>query len=81
LPSIPCVPPLLGAEWIRLVWLTAPINLAGLPAVAIPVRPAGPPGARHGIPPSLQLVGAPSSEEKLLALAELIANAAGPGTG
>jgi amidase len=81
LPSIPCVPPPLGAEWIRLVWLTAPINLAGLPAVAIPVRPAGPPTARHGIPPSLQLVGAPSSEEKLLALAELIENAAGPGIG
>jgi len=77
LPSLPCPPPLLGADWIRLVWLTAPINLAGLPAVAIPVPPASSPAARHGIPPSLQLVGAPGSEEKLLALAKRIEAAAG----
>jgi amidase len=81
LPSIPCPPPLLGGEWNRLVWLTAPINLVGLPAVAIPVLPVGPPAGRSGIPPSLQLVGAPGSEEQLLALAARIEDAAGAGGG
>jgi amidase len=77
LPAIPCPPPLLGDEWSRLVWLTAPINLAGLPAVAIPVPAAGPASARYGIPLCLQLVGAPGTEEALLALAERVESAVG----
>ncbi len=43
--------------------LTLPINLAGLPAVALPVRRG------DGPPASLQLVGRPGSEELLLATA------------
>ena len=43
--------------------LTLPINLAGVPAVSIPVP------RRDGPPASLQLVGAPGSEEVLLATA------------
>lgn len=43
--------------------LTLPVNLAGLPAVALPVP------RRDGPPASLQLVGRPGSEELLLATA------------
>lgn len=43
--------------------LTLPVNLAGLPAVAMPVP------RRDGPPASLQLVGRPGSEEQLLATA------------
>lgn len=43
--------------------LTVPVNLAGLPAVAMPVP------RRDGPPASLQLVGRPGSEETLLATA------------
>jgi amidase len=43
--------------------LTLPVNLAGLPAVVLPVP------RRDGPPASLQLVGRPGSEEMLLATA------------
>ncbi len=43
--------------------LTLPVNLAGLPAVAVPVP------RRDGPPASLQLVGRPGAEEVLLATA------------
>ncbi|MCU1593992.1 MAG: amidase [Frankiales bacterium] len=43
--------------------LTLPVNLAGLPAVALPLP------RRDGPPASLQLVGRPGSEEMLLATA------------
>jgi amidase len=40
---------------------TAPINLAGLPALALPVP------SQHRLPASMQLIGPPGSEELLLA--------------
>ncbi len=43
--------------------LTLPVNLAGLPAVALPVP------RRDGPPASLQLIGRPGAEEMLLATA------------
>ena len=43
--------------------LTLPVNLAGLPAVALPVA------RKDGPPASLQLIGRPGSEEVLLATA------------
>jgi aspartyl-tRNA(Asn)/glutamyl-tRNA(Gln) amidotransferase subunit A len=43
--------------------LTAPVNLAGLPAVAFPV------GFADGLPLGAQLIGPPQSEEALLGLA------------
>ncbi len=64
LPTIPCPPPLLGAPVDRLVWLTAPVNLAGFPALSVPV-----PLPRHvwaGGWASVQLVGPPGSEVELL---------------
>jgi amidase len=52
--------------------LTAPINLAGLPALALPV-PA--PGSR--LPASLQLIGPAGSEELILATGAVLEAAAG----
>ena len=49
--------------------LTLPINLAGLPAVVVPVP------NRDGPPASLQLVGPAGSEEVLLATAQVVESA------
>ena len=49
--------------------LTLPVNLAGVPAVALPVP------RRDGPPASLQLVGLPGSEEVLLATAQVVETA------
>lgn len=46
--------------------LTLPINLAGVPAVSLPLP------RRDGLPASLQLVGSPGSEDVLLATAAAI---------
>lgn len=71
LPTIPCPPPLLSDSWARLVWLTAPINLAGLPALALPVP------SSVALPASLQLVGPAGGEAALLALGASIERAVG----
>jgi amidase len=73
LPTVPFFPPPVsdgGKE--PHTRLTAPINLAGLPALALPV-PA--PGSR--LPASLQLIGPPGSEELILATGAVLEAAAG----
>jgi amidase len=50
---------------------TAPINLAGLPALALPVP------SEHRLPAGLQLIGPPGSEELLLATGAVLESAAG----
>jgi amidase len=67
LPTLVGPPPLLGERRIPLTVLTMPANLAGLPALALPV-PNGP----AGLPASLQLIGPPGSEERLIALGRVI---------
>ena len=69
LPTLVGAPPVLGdrAGRVPLTLLTMPANLAGLPALALPV-----PGGPAGLPASLQLVGPPGGEEELLALGYLI---------
>jgi amidase len=47
-----------------------PANLAGLPALALPV-----PGGPAGLPASLQLIGPPGGEEQLIALGRMIESA------
>jgi Asp-tRNA(Asn)/Glu-tRNA(Gln) amidotransferase A subunit family amidase len=47
--------------------LTAPANLAGLPALSLPI-----PGGPAGLPASLQLIGPPGGEEQLIALGHII---------
>jgi amidase len=66
LPTMVAAPPKLGEESrFDFTALTAPVNLVGLPAVALPV-----PSTTDGpVPPSLQLIGPANSEPDLLALA------------
>jgi amidase len=68
LPTLMGAAPLIGERGgISLTLLTMPANLAGLPALALPV-----PGGPAGLPASLQLIGPPESEEQLLTLGRRI---------
>jgi amidase len=71
LPTLIGAPPLIGERGrMPLTLLTMPANLAGLPALALPV-----PGGPAGLSASLQLVGPPGSEEQLLALGRVVETA------
>ena len=67
LPTLVGAPPLLGEQRIPLTVLTMPANLAGLPALALPI-----PGGPAGLPASLQLIGPPGGEEQLITLGRII---------
>ena len=56
LPTLVGAPPLLGERGMSLTVLTMPANLAGLPALALPV-PGGPPGC----PPRFSSSGRPAA--------------------
>jgi amidase len=72
MPSVPVFPfPVAGGGKGPHTRATAPINLAGLPALSLPVP------ADHRLPASLQLIGPAGSEELLLATAAVIEAAAG----
>jgi amidase len=72
LPTVPFYPPPLTAPpGLHFTAFTNPVNLAGFPALALPV-PSG-----HSLPASLQLIGAPGSEELLLATGAIIEAAVG----
>jgi amidase len=62
-------PPLDHADRMRSIRYTLAVNLAGVPALALPVPTGGP------LPASLQLVGPAGSEEELLAYGRLIERA------
>jgi amidase len=72
LPTLLGFPPLLGdgRGLSRIRGLTSPVNLAGLPALVLPVPAAGP------LPASIQLIGPPGSEERLLAAGYVLEKAA-----
>ena len=73
LPSVPFFPPPVSAGGKEAhTRLTAPVNLAGLPALALPVPAPG-----SGLPASLQLIGPPGSEELILATGAVLEAAAG----
>jgi amidase len=72
LPTLPGAPPLLGERGMSLTVLTMPANLAGLPALALPV-----PGGPAGLTASLQLIGPPGGEEQLVALGRVVEAALG----
>jgi amidase len=67
LPTLTGAPPLLGERGMSLTVLTMPANVAGLPALALPV-----PGGPAGLPASLQLIGPPGGEEQLIAVGRVI---------
>jgi amidase len=64
LPTLAAQPPLLGQRGFPLTLLTAPVNLAGLPALALPVP------AKGGVIASLQVIGA--GEETVLAFGRVV---------
>ena len=67
LPTLVGAPPLIGERGMSFTVLTMPANLAGLPALSLPV-----PGGPAGLPASLQLIGPPGGEEQLIALGRVI---------
>jgi amidase len=72
LPTVPFFPPRLAdAHGPHYTVFTNPVNLAGFPALALPVP------SRGRFPASLQLIGPPGSEALLLATAEMIERSAG----
>jgi amidase len=72
LPTVPFFPPpLAAAAGLHFTAFTNPVNLAGFPALALPVPSSGP------LPASLQLIGPPESEELLLATGAVIEATAG----
>src|SRR5580693_9065868 len=70
LPTLLHQPPLLGEHGFSLTALTAPVNLAGLPALALPVP------APDGMIASMQVIGA--TEERVLAFGRVIEAAIRP---
>jgi amidase len=72
LPTVPFFPPSLAeAEQHDIPHFAAPVNLAGLPAIALPVPSA------HRLPGSIQLIGPANGEELLLATGALVESAVG----
>ncbi len=66
-PTLLIVPPVLdSAEDLLEARATLPVNLAGVPALSLPIPACGP------LPASIQLVSAPGTEERLLAAAAVI---------
>jgi amidase len=59
-------PPLEDADDLLVARCTLPVNLAGVPALSLPVPTGGP------LPASLQLIGPAQSEERLLAAGALL---------
>ncbi len=76
LPTMGIAPPALGDEQGEngLVDCTLPVNVAGIPAVSIPVPTTG-----RRVPASLQLVGPWGAEARLLAAAADVERAVGTG--
>jgi amidase len=71
LPTLLGFPPALSnaRELLQIRGLTAPVNLAGLPALALAVPSRGP------LPASIQLIGPPGAEDRLLAAGAVIEQA------
>jgi len=66
LPTLATAPPPIGQRRTGLTTLTAPVNVAGLPALALPVP------VRNNLPASLQLVGPSGGEELLIAVGRIV---------
>jgi amidase len=73
LPTLLGFPPALddAGGLLRIRGLTSPVNLAGVPALALPVPTGGP------LPANVQLIGPAGSEERLLAAGAVLEQAMG----
>jgi amidase len=70
LPTLAEPPPRLGERGqVPVTAFTAPVNLTGLPALALPVPTSA------GLPASLQLIGPAYGEERLIAIGRMIEEA------
>jgi amidase len=71
LPTLLGFPPTLGnaREMLHIRGITAPVNLAGVPALALPVPSGGP------LPASIQLIGPANGEDRLLAAGAVLEQA------
>ena len=73
-PTLVCVAPPIGQDELtlreRLIRLTYPFNLVGAPALALPGSPA-----EDGLPASIQLIGRPGDDPRVLAAGELLSAA------
>ena len=71
LPTLLGFPPPLerSREMVRIRGLTSPVNLAGVPALALPVPTGGP------LPASIQMIGPDGGEERLLAAGAVLERA------
>jgi amidase len=71
LPTLLGFPPTLGnaREMLHIRGITAPVNLAGVPALALPVPSGGP------LPASVQLIGPANGEDHLLAAGAVLEQA------
>ena len=71
LPTLLGFPPTLdrSRDMVRIRGLTSPVNLAGVPSLALPVPTGGP------LPASIQLIGPHGSEERLLAAGVILEQA------
>jgi amidase len=74
MPTLAAPPPLLTDIDVKVTRLTRPINLAGLPAIAMPLHSPG-----RAVPVSLQLFGPAQGDELLCATAQIIESASRPG--
>ena len=83
LPTLPGPPPARDASrGFPITSLTVPFNLAGVPAISLPVPGPGPgpvPRSRSAVPPSLQLVGPMGGEDVLCATAMVVEQAVAAG--
>jgi amidase len=73
LPTLATAPPPLGGRGAGLTTLTAPINVAGLPALALPLAVQG------RLPASIQLVGPSGGEELLIGVGRIVEAAVAAG--
>jgi amidase len=73
MPTLAASPPLLTNIDVKVTRLTRPINVAGLPAIAMPVPSPG-----RAVPVSLQLFGPVYGDELLCATAQVIESASRP---
>jgi amidase len=73
-PTLTIFPPLLGdGDDLLVARCTLPVNLAGVPALALPIPTGGP------LPASIQLIGPASSEDRLLAAGAWLESAVAAG--
>lgn len=65
-----------AAAMFQIRGLTSPVNVAGVPALAMPIPAApGAPGASGPVPPSVQLIGPAGGEDRLLSAGAILEEA------